>query len=112
MIPRSSAAYNLPERVASYDADMEILHPNRETMVQVALEVLPFEPGRAIRALDIGVGTGYFTERFLRRFPAQKPEAGQVAYFGGAAISNWLGLKSTPTIGTSRCRRMARSCLP
>lgn len=38
---RGSAAYELPERVARYDADMEIMHPNRAEMAQVALDVLP-----------------------------------------------------------------------
>jgi len=69
MVEKSIAAYETPARVKSYDADMEIMHPNREKMIQVALEVLPFSPEQAVRALDLGVGTGYFTERFLRRFP-------------------------------------------
>jgi tRNA (cmo5U34)-methyltransferase len=69
MVQKSIAAYELPERVASYDADMEIMHPNRAKMVQVALDVLPFSPEQPLRALDLGVGTGYFAERFLRRYP-------------------------------------------
>jgi hypothetical protein len=39
---RSIKAYDIPERVASYDAEMELMHPNRSKMVAVALEVLPF----------------------------------------------------------------------
>jgi len=31
------AAYDLPERVAAYDADMELMHPNRGRMVEVVL---------------------------------------------------------------------------
>ena len=69
MVERSIAAYDAPERVASYDADMEIMHPNRAKMIQVALDVLPFSVQQPLRALDLGVGTGYFAERFLRRFP-------------------------------------------
>src|SRR5262245_965334 len=69
MVEKSIAAYDLPGRVASYDADMEIMHPNRAKMVQVALDVLPFSPEQPLRALDLGVGTGYFAERFLRRYP-------------------------------------------
>jgi ubiquinone/menaquinone biosynthesis C-methylase UbiE len=38
-------------------------------MVQVALEVLPFPKTAALRAIDLGIGTGYFTERFLNNFP-------------------------------------------
>lgn len=69
---RSIAAYDLPGRVASYDADMALMHPNREKMVRVALEVLPFAAESPIRAFDLGVGTGYFTERFLRAFPRSR----------------------------------------
>jgi len=68
MVQKSIAAYELPERVASYDADMEIMHPNRAKMVQVALEVIPFSLEKPLRALDLGVGTGYFAERFLHRY--------------------------------------------
>lgn len=68
MVQKSIAAYELPERVASYDADMEIMHPNRAKMVQVALDVLPFSLEQPLRALDLGVGTAYFAERFLRRY--------------------------------------------
>ncbi|HTG16265.1 MAG TPA: class I SAM-dependent methyltransferase [Blastocatellia bacterium] len=38
-------------------------------MVQVGLEVLPFPKTAALRAIDLGIGTGYFTERFLNNFP-------------------------------------------
>ena len=69
MVQQSIAAYDLPQRVASYDADMEIMHPNRAKMVQVALDVLPFPAEQPLRAVDLGVGTGYFAERFLRRYP-------------------------------------------
>jgi len=67
---RSIEAYDLPQRVASYDADMELMHPNRSPMIRVALEVLPFERTASLRALDLGVGTGYFTRCFLERFPS------------------------------------------
>ena len=69
MIQKSIGAYELPERVASYDADMEIMHPNRSKMIQVALDVLPFPEQQPLSALDLGVGTGYFTEKFLKRYP-------------------------------------------
>ena len=62
-------AYDLPERVARYDADMAVMHPNRSRMVEIALEVLPFGREEPLQALDIGVGTGYFTARFLEAFP-------------------------------------------
>jgi len=62
-------AYDLPQRVASYDSDMDLMHPHRKTMVRVALEVMPFDRAAPIRALDLGTGTGYFAERFLACFP-------------------------------------------
>src|SRR3970282_2791152 len=62
-------AYDLPERVARYDADMAVIHPNPSKMVEIALEVLPFGREEPLQALDIGVGTGYFTARFLEAFP-------------------------------------------
>lgn len=69
---RGIDAYDLPQRVAAYDADMELMHPNRAKMVQIALEVMPFPLEAPLKALDLGVGTGYFTERFLGRFPQAK----------------------------------------
>jgi tRNA (cmo5U34)-methyltransferase len=65
----SIAAYELPARVASYDADMDVMHPNRHKMVSVALETLPFDPAVITTALDLGTGTGFFTHRFLEWFP-------------------------------------------
>jgi len=38
-------------------------------MVQIAIAVLPFPKTAALRAIDLGIGTGYFTERFLNHFP-------------------------------------------
>src|SRR5215831_10375014 len=69
MTERSIGAYDVSQRGESYDADMELMHPNRSKMVQVALEVLPFPKTAALRAIDLGIGTGYFTERFLNHFP-------------------------------------------
>ena len=69
MSERSIAAYDVSQRVKTYDADMELMHPNRSKMVQIALEVLPFPTTAALRAIDLGIGTGYFTECFLNKFP-------------------------------------------
>jgi tRNA (cmo5U34)-methyltransferase len=62
-------AYSLPERVATYDADMALMHPNRTKMVEIALQVLPFELQDPFTALDLGVGTGFFTQAVLNHFP-------------------------------------------
>lgn len=69
MSERSIAAYDVLQRVKTYDSDMELMHPNRSKMVQIALEVLPISRTTALRAIDLGMGTGYFSERFLEEFP-------------------------------------------
>ena len=69
---QSIDAYDLPRRVASYDGDTELMHPNRSRMVGVALDVLPQPRAAPLRALDLGVGTGYFTQRFLEFFPSSR----------------------------------------
>jgi tRNA (cmo5U34)-methyltransferase len=69
MTERSIAAYDVSQRVKTYDADMTLMHPNRSKMVQVALEVLPFPKTATLRAIDLGIGTGYFTEHLLNNFP-------------------------------------------
>jgi len=75
MTTQSFDAYDLPERVARYDADMAVMHPHRSKMVQVALEVLPSEPNAHLQALDLGAGTGYFSAKFLEAFPASSVHA-------------------------------------
>ena len=69
---RSIDAFSAPEKVAAYDADMDLMHPNRDRMVEIAIEVLPFEPGSALTALDLGAGTGHFTAMFLKAYPRAK----------------------------------------
>src|SRR5215469_2057247 len=69
MNKRSIGAYDVSQRVESYDADMELMHPNRSKMIQIALEFLPFPKTTALRAIDLGAGTGYFAARFLNHFP-------------------------------------------
>jgi tRNA (cmo5U34)-methyltransferase len=69
MSERSIEAYDVSQRVKTYDADMELMHPNRSKMVEIALEVLPFPKTAALRAIDLGIGTSYFTECFLNHFP-------------------------------------------
>ena len=72
MSRRSIEAFSAPEKVAAYDADMELMHPNRSKMVGVAIEVLPHQGDAAVRALDLGAGTGYFTARFLAAYARAK----------------------------------------
>jgi tRNA (cmo5U34)-methyltransferase len=79
MTEQSIAAYDVSQRVKTYDVDMELMHPNRSKMVQIAIEVLPFPNTAALRAIDLGIGTGYFTEQFLNHF-----ENGRVLGVDGA----------------------------
>jgi len=48
---------------------MDIMHPLRWKMIEIALEVLPFHHAQPLAALDLGVGTGVFTKRFLEEYP-------------------------------------------
>jgi SAM-dependent methyltransferase len=66
---RGIDAYDIPERVAVYDDNMAVMHPNRPQMVRIALDFLPCPKETPLRALDLGIGTGFFTAEFLRCFP-------------------------------------------
>lgn len=66
---KSIDAYDLPARVASYDADMDVMHPNRRKMVEIMLEVLPSANDAPATVLDLGVGTGFVAQQLLKRFP-------------------------------------------
>jgi ubiquinone/menaquinone biosynthesis C-methylase UbiE len=79
---RSAEAYDLPSRVARYDADMEIMHPLRAKMADIAVEALPFARDGAVSVIDLGAGTGYFTQRVLAEFP----HAEAIAIDGAAAM--------------------------
>jgi tRNA (cmo5U34)-methyltransferase len=68
MSSESIEAYDLPERVRRYDADMDIMHPLRHKMMEIALDVLPFPNEQTLKVLDLGVGTGAFTQRLLERY--------------------------------------------
>jgi len=112
MSERTIAAYDVLQRVKTYDADMELMHPNRSKMIEIALEVLPFPGTAALRAIDLGIGTGYFTECFLNKFPN-----GRVLGIDGAPAMNhsrllriWryfevLALRTSPRSGLNTARR-------
>lgn len=72
MNTNSIDAYDLPERVRTYDTDMEIMHPLRWKMIEIALEVLPFHATEYVNVLDLGVGTGCFSQQLFTKCPNSK----------------------------------------
>ena len=68
MTSDSIEAYDLPERVRRYDADMDIMHPLRHKMIEISLDILPFPDEQVLKVLDLGVGTGAFSLRLLERY--------------------------------------------
>ncbi len=79
---RSTRAYDHADRLTRYDSDMAIMHPLRTKMISIALEFLPLDPLVQAVALDLGVGTGLFTQRFLDSFR----NASVVAVDGAASM--------------------------
>src|SRR5262249_30056931 len=69
MSAESIRAYDLPARVASYDADMNLMHPNRAKMADVILGVLEAADREPSLAIDLGTGTGFLLHRYLAQFP-------------------------------------------
>ncbi len=66
---KSIDAYESKKRVQEYDADMHMMHPNRPKMSTIALNFLPFNQDQKLNALDLGIGTGFATQKFLEKFP-------------------------------------------
>jgi len=54
---KAIAAYDVPERIARYDLDMDVMHPNRHPMADVICRVLP---------LIARNGSGYSTSASAR----------------------------------------------
>ncbi len=63
-------AYTAGERVARYDRDMAIMHPNREAMIQAVVDVLPVDESAKFDLLDLGIGTGILSQALLKSFPS------------------------------------------
>jgi len=68
----SVKAYDLPDRVRMYDSDMDIMHPLRWKMIEIALEIIPFHQTQSLMALDLGIGTGIFSKQFLEKYQNSK----------------------------------------
>ncbi len=71
----SLKAYDVPERVKTYDIDMDVMHPLRHKMIEIILDILPFDQDAALNVMDLGAGTGFFSARVLERFPNSKVTA-------------------------------------
>jgi tRNA (cmo5U34)-methyltransferase len=55
--------------VAYYDDWMKKALPGYDDLFAVATEVMPFESDAPIRVLDLGAGTGLFSQHVLQRYP-------------------------------------------
>lgn len=87
----SSDAYDFPERVARYDRDMDIMHPLRSKMIEIGVEVLPFDAAEKLRVLDLGVGTGVFSKQLMTAYP----KASIVAVDGAASMLDLTATRLT-----------------
>lgn len=65
----SLQAYDAPERVRTYDIDMDVMHPLRHKMIEIILDIVPFNQEAALKVMDLGAGTGIFSARVLEKFP-------------------------------------------
>lgn len=79
---KSIAAYDVAARVAAYDADMGIMHPLREKMAGVVVELLGQDAQAELRIVDLGTGTGMLADRLLKAYPRSRV----VAVDGAAAM--------------------------
>jgi len=71
----SLKAYDVPERVKSYDIDMDVMHPLRHKMIEIILDILPFDQDATLKVMDLGAGTGIFSARVLDKYPNAKVTA-------------------------------------
>lgn len=71
----SLKAYDVPERVKTYDNDMDVMHPLRHKMIEIILDIVPFDQEATLKVMDLGVGTGIFSARVLKKFPNSKVTA-------------------------------------
>src|SRR5690242_356729 len=57
------------ETVAYYDQWIKKAIPGYSDLFSVALQVIPFPAGAPIAVLDLGAGTGLFSQSVLSRYP-------------------------------------------
>lgn len=63
------AAYDDEALVRRYDADMDVMHPNRAHMARIVGEWLDVPREAPLRFADLGTGTGHLARTLLERFP-------------------------------------------
>lgn len=70
---KSIIAYESIERIKRYDADMNLCHPNRDKMLEIAINFLKTTGiTDSPVVLDLGIGTGCFSWALLKSFPKAK----------------------------------------
>lgn len=57
------------QTIAYYDDWMKLALPNYHDLFQTAKEIIPFPANAAIDVLDLGAGTGLFSQHVLERYP-------------------------------------------
>lgn len=68
MSSESIRAYDVSGRVKNYDADMDLMHPNRHKMAETIESVLAVADLPRL-VIEIGTGTGFLADRLLCAFP-------------------------------------------
>lgn len=63
-----SIGQTFDEAVSYYDGWMKKALPGYDDLFNVALQVTPFDPSTPIRVLDLGAGTGLFSQYILSRY--------------------------------------------
>ena len=87
----SVQAYETSARVAAYDADMDLMHPNRHKMVEAMMAVLAASAPAPRLVIVLGTGSGFLLDRLLRRFPDCRAVAINGSHQMMAAAKSRLG---------------------
>lgn len=60
------------DSVEYYDRWMKMALPRYDELFSIAVDLIPFEPGQAIDVLDLGAGTGLFSQHVWKKFQQGK----------------------------------------
>jgi len=64
-----SIGKSFDQSVSYYDNWMKIAIPGYEEIFSIALELIPFDHNEAVTVLDLGAGTGLFSELVFGKYP-------------------------------------------